>query len=277
MFKARLLRILILAILGLHSGQALAQPQIKYPALTARGFNQLKNFYQSILEGCGPPDCLQVYLGRSSALASAYGESLGFGASQISLPLSGVKLVSSENLGLLSTRFKNEVLDVFLKPILLTIPKYKRIAVIDFVNGGNTLAQGSLMMKQWLTEQQMSGVEVEAFAYGGILKLEAETILKDSQIPIRRLSFPIGTGIDGDLSELVYNAKTEGYAAYGKWSPIENVNSPEINRDIRQPYNYRDVQGSTHYASYNEVVEWMKNPKLTKDCNEVFHYPNFNN
>lgn len=272
LFCKRALSVALLVVIDL--GSTAYSQTLKYPTLTQAGFDQMVSLHQEVLKHCPPQDCLRVYVGRSSALLMAYGEAIHLGSSQVGLPLSGMKTIQDGQMGEVLRRFSSEVLDPILKPSVQS--GFSKIAVIDFVNGGSTLVRTAEMIQQWLQQSDLK-IGMEVLGYGGVLSSEIELRLQSAGLAINRLPFSIGPGIEGDFSEIVYNSKSEGYAPYDRWNPIETASAPVVQRSLRKPYHYRGPKNETAYASYEDLVEWMKKPQLLSDCDLVWQYRNFVN
>ncbi|MBS1959074.1 MAG: hypothetical protein JST80_06375 [Bdellovibrionales bacterium] len=271
MFWRNFISTLLLAVgIGVANDNcASAQVKLKYPAMTRQGFAQLKDFHKKILKQCSPPSCLQLFIGRSSILISAYAESIGLQDSYVTIPLSGVKNIAESEMEQAEKNFKKFVLDEYLKTKMKS-GSYTRVSVIDFVNSGDSAGPSAKFVKSWIDENFENPPEVELVTYGKSISEKSKDILEKSHIKHSMIPFPIGSGQEGDLTDLIFGSKSEGYAPYLSWNAVSDNFVPVINRNNRNHYKYVDKSGANAFASYAELIKWMKDPVFAKPCDGMY-------
>ena len=167
-------------------------------------------------------------------------------------------------------RFTQEVLEKFLKPELKLVEK---IAVVDFVNSGGSIANASQWIQDFAQEIEHP-LKVQVLSYGNGVPSDIEAILGKSSISVKHLSFGMS---EGSPTKLASGSLLEHFAPYGEWNPITTTENPKFNTTIRRDYPYL-VNGKkeySQYASYEDLVEWLKKeefkPQLPSPQNCLFN------
>lgn len=249
-------------ILALWTSLAQAWAGTKYPSLSQEGVQQLKDLADTLAKRCPPPDCLPVFIGRSSSLIAAYWEAQG-GPRSLTLPVSGLAHLPESKWSDAEKRFQQEVLSPLLDPKTAAL---REILVIDYVNGGQSLA----LATSWIADHLRAGapaLRITAAAYGSTLSKGAQSLLERAGISAEILPFSLSQR-PGDLAFLVRQKMVEHYSSAGSFHLDQPMEAPRFDRSLRKPYPYTD--GFSHYASYEDVVAWLKNPALKASLPTAF-------
>ena len=238
---------------------------IKYPPLIKEGDAQLFEFASELKIRCGTENCRVLFIGRSNTLISAYLDAKGFVRS-ITLPISGVMRINPDQTTTAKERFHKFVLAPLLLPQVLNSKKF---IVVDYINSGISLARASAWIQEFLKNKLRHSFSIEIIGYGNSFDKEAREILKRSGLKLATIGCNSSAIRIGDLYYLSKESLVEPYSLVESWDPLQGEEKISINPLNKTRYPYQDKTGYQYYASYAELIGWLKNKNLPNTLPEA--------
>jgi hypothetical protein len=251
-----------LAILFCFLTQITTRAQVlKYPSLSSSGYQTLSKMTEDLKLLCPEDKCLMIFLGRSNILLSAKLEAER-ATNLVTLPMSGIMRIPEDQLFEAGKNLETNIFSPLLKDKLKS---YNHFAIIDYTNSGESLKRSSLMINQFMNKE-VKDYRLQVIAYGKGLKSEALADFQNLNIIVNQLSAGPMTK-EGDFLYFVDQSMAEKFAPFDQYTPLEGKPLQPFQRNRRLSYPYivdPAVKQPTHYASYNDIVEWFSDPEIEK-------------